>query len=133
MWHGAIDSTAGLEISGTIQVLDVRHDERWLPVGSVFLLNSEQRKVGLQFFFNWKEPHMLQVALYAGDRKTFASLPMPDSPIPFVLSVTASGDMTATVDNKSETVRLDAFDARRIELSCSSGEFKFEGVLVTSD
>ena len=130
VWHGPVDSAKVVRVSGTVQLLEARHDERWQPVASIFLKDAEGQAAGLQFYFNWRQADKLQVGLYLGKRTPFTQMPMGNSRVSFEFTVGPAGALAATVNDKSKTLGQGEFNAHRISLSCSSGQFMFEQILV---
>jgi hypothetical protein len=129
-WHGPIEPAETVRISGTVEVVSLRHDKRWRPVGSVFLRDLDGNRVGLQVSVDWRDTDIFQLNLYSGERKQIAEIPLTDENIPFELLLTRSGQLTATIAGHSQSTAIEYFDARRISLSCSSGQFTFRDVQV---
>ena len=129
-WHGPIEHAETVSISGTIEVVVLRHDKRWWPVGSIFLQDSAGENIGLQVYVDWRDTDTFRLGLFSGERKLLAEIPLTDEHIPFDLALTRSGQLRATIAGYSGTAEIDGFDARRISLSCSSGQFTFRNVQV---
>ncbi len=130
VWKGPVDSGKTVHVTGTIQLVEARHHGKWRPIGSILLRDAENNAAGLHMYFEWRQADKLHVHLYSGERIPLAELPMSDSKIPFELSIDPGGNLAATVAGNSKTIGLGDFNARRIQLSCSSGQFVFEQVLV---
>ena len=131
-WHGPIDAGEKLRVSGTVEVVLLRHDKRWSPVGSIFLKDGDDRTVGLQVYVDWGRSEFLQFGMYSDDRAQIAEIELTDEPIPFDFSVTRSGEFNATIAGHSHALDIGPFEARRIHLSCSSGEFVFKNIQASS-
>jgi hypothetical protein len=123
------------QVAGTIELLEPRVHERWLPVASVFLVQGTQQ-VGLQLYQDRKEQDTLQVAALRpeseGGRLVLASVPWKGSPVAFNLSVKDSGDVELAIAGKVALLGAN-FEAGKISLSCSSAQFKFNDVAVRSE
>jgi len=129
-WHGPIELAETIRISGTIEVVKLRHDKRWWPVGSIFLRNLGGESIGLQVYVDWRDTDTFLLGLFSGERKLLAEIPLTDEYIPFEFSLTRAGVLTATIAKHSESAEIDGFDAQRLALSCSSGQFKFRDIHV---
>ena len=108
----------------------LRHDKRWWPVGSIFLTDLGGESIGLQVYIDWRDTDIFKLGLYSGEREQVAEIPLTDEHIPFEFSFARSGQLAATIAGHSESAETGEFDARRIALSCSSGQFTFREIHV---
>jgi hypothetical protein len=123
-------------VTGSVELLEPRDHERWLPVASVFLLQGTE-KVGLQLFRDRQQQDKLQIAALRpesqGGRSVLTTVPWSGVPIDFELSVRESGDLELTVAGKATLLGVKDIDARKLTLSCSTAQFKFKDVMVRSE
>lgn len=130
-------STTTLKVVGTIELVQTRDDQRWLPGANVFLLGRDDKtSAGLQLFIKRDAPDKLQVSLLQGsggapDRTVFTAKAWKDTPLPFSLELDARGLMTAVVAGVSSSRQLSGFELHKLALGCSTGQFKFDKVFVT--
>ncbi len=131
-WTGPIYATKPFEVVGSLTIPTTRYDRRWWPVGSLFLEADDDRQVGIQFAVNPDEAEDLQIMLTFGERQTLATVPFPEfeQSISFKLSLSSSGELTAEAGGNSVVLELGDFDANRMSMSCSSGEFTFDDVTI---
>ncbi len=86
-WHGPIEHAETVRVSGTVEVVVLRHDKRWWPIGSVFLNNPSGESIGLQVYVDWRDTDTFLLGLYSGERIELAEIPLTDEPIPFEFSL----------------------------------------------
>jgi hypothetical protein len=133
-WDQTVSST-GMGISGTLQLIEGRKDPKWLPSASVYLMGSDNRQsVGLKMLlFNDDPDNVNVVVLDSGSKNEhgiLASIPWMGKAVAFSVSTTGSGEYAITVDGKSEAVHAPGFLPQKIELVCSTGQFKFADVVI---
>lgn len=124
-------------ISGSIELLEPRTHERWLPSASVLLLRGKYQ-MGLQLVFERKSPESLQVSVVRleslGGRAVLTTIPWKANPVAFSMSLTSSGDVDLTVANRTVSLGVKNFSPERVSVSCSTADFKFRDIIVqTSD
>jgi len=135
-WNRTTSMTT-LKVVGTIQLIQTRQDERWLPGANVFLRGRDDKtSAGLQLVVTRDEPDKLRVALLQGsggapDRIVFTSKAWKDAPLPFSLELDAQGLLTAVVAGVSSSRQVSGFEPHKLALGCSTGQFKFEKVFLT--
>jgi hypothetical protein len=136
-WNGTVPP-AMTQVSGRIQLIEARHDERWLPSASVRVVQAEE-KIGLRLYVTPDAPQVLQVELLRpgsknqNDRGLLTTVPADTHSVAFTLSATAAGDIRVTIGGKDASLAATHFRAQKISLSCSTGEFKFVDVSVKSN
>jgi len=136
-WNRTTSATT-LKVAGTIQLIQTRDDERWIPGANVFLRGRDDKtSAGLQLFVTGDAPDKLQVSLLQGsggapDRTVFTAKAWKDTPLPFSLELDARGLLTAVVAGVSSSRQLSGFELHKLALGCSTGQFKFEKVFVTA-
>jgi hypothetical protein len=122
-------------ISGTLQLIEGRKDPKWLPSASVYFIGSDKgQSVGLKMLLFNDDPDNVNVLVLDSGSKNehgiLASIPWMGKAIAFSVSTTGSGEYTVTVDGKSEAVHVPGFLPRKVELVCSTGQFKFADVVI---
>jgi len=132
-WSGTLAAET-LRIWGSIELIEPRHDNRWLSVASVFL-NGDDRQVGLQFFVSRDAPSDIQIATIGADgaagRTVLTSRSWKDEAIAFTLSFSRSAGLTIEALGVSRALDLAGFSPRKLTLSCSSAQFKFTDIVVS--
>ena len=133
-WNGTLASETA-DIAGFIQLVESRQDARWLPVASILLIGLEDtRRIGLQIFVKRDAPSDLQVAVLglegADQRTVITSRPSDAGPVAFTMSLARSGRLKIVVGGASRTLELGSFKAKKLALSCSTGQFRFTSILV---
>ncbi len=133
-WSRAIVAKTA-RISGKIELVEPRHDERWWPVANVFLQSAEPlRGGGLQVILNPDSPDEVQLAIQGKDPKwrpiVFATSKWRGVQLAFAITLNAAGALTVSALDHSETLQLDGFEYEQFTLSCSTGEFKFVDVSI---
>jgi hypothetical protein len=122
-------------ISGHIELIEPRANERWNPVASVFLVRDDVR-VGLQLIVARDAPDSVQIAVLrsnsSGGREVLGTAAWKANRVPFSMSSTKAGEVTLSVAGKDVSLGVTEFRAEKIALSCSSGQFKFGEVSVES-
>lgn len=123
-------------VEGSVELLEPRTHERWLPVASIFLFQGTQ-KVGLQLYRDRQQQDKLQVAVLRpeseGGRSVIASVPWEGAPIAFSLLTKQSGDVELAVAGKVALLGAKDIDVEKLALSCSSAQFEFKNVVVRSE
>ncbi len=133
-WDQTVASN-GTEVSGTLQLIEGRKDPKWLPSASVYVIGSDNRQsVGLKMLLFNDDPDIVNVVVLDSGSKNehgiLASIPWMGKTVAFHVSTTGSGEFTVTADGRSEVVRAPGFLPRKIELVCSTGQFKFADVVI---
>lgn len=133
-WSGTV--APGLTgISGRIELLEPRSHKRWIPTAGVWLARGDER-VGLQLSVIAATPDVVQVYVYRsrenGERTLLTTVPWRAHPIAFTLSYETSGDLKLTVEGKEAPLGMTGFHPEKLSLSCSTAQFKFIDVVVTS-
>jgi hypothetical protein len=133
-WSGTVAQLL-TGVSGHIELIEPRANERWNPIASVFLVRDDAR-VGLQLFVAKDAPDSLQIAVLrpksAGGREVLGTITWKGNRVPFSMSSTKAGEVTLSVAGKDVSLGVTEFRAEKISLSCSSGQFKFGEVSVES-
>jgi hypothetical protein len=131
-WTRSVSSQS-LEVSGTVQLIEPRQDQRWWPGASIFLYGDNSSEViGLQLAVQRQAPDEAHVLIINQEAQPaeLASLPWRGNPLPFKIKLSRSGEFSVTVADKSRSVRVDGFRLAKMSLSCSTGQFKFTNVTV---
>lgn len=133
-WSGTV--SPGLsKISGRVELIEPRRNEKWLPVASVWLERGDEL-VGLQVHVAPATPEVVQVSVVKpedqGGRTLLTTAPWRAHPIAFTLTYEASGEIRLAIEGKEASLGVTDFRADKISLGCSSGQFKFVDVTVTS-
>lgn len=122
-------------VSGTLQMMEGRKDSKWLPSASVYLIGLDNAQwVGLKMIlFNDDPDNVGLVVLDSGAKNEhgiLASIPWAGKAVAFSVRLTSSGEVTVTANGKSDTVHVPGFRPRKMELVCSTGQFKFADVVI---
>jgi hypothetical protein len=116
-------------LSGTLQMIEGRKDPKWRPSASVYLIDPETgQSAGLKMIL-----FVYLVILDSGGKvkhDILASVPWAGKAVAFSVRLNGPGDLTVTADGKSDTVHLPGFRPRKLELVCSTGQFKFAEVVI---
>jgi hypothetical protein len=128
-------SAKALRVSGTVELIEPRHDPRWAPVANVFIGGKDGTSaVGLRAYLDWQSPDVLQfIVIEPGAqplRQAVLSVPWHGSVTPFTLALSGSGKLKLSAANAEQTLQLSMFDAQSVQLICSTGQFKFRQVVV---
>jgi hypothetical protein len=135
-WNRTTSATT-LKVVGTVQLIQRRQHEQWIPGANLFLLSrDDKRTVGLQLSVDPTEPDELKVSLLRGsggapERTVFATKAWKDATLSFSLELDARGLLTAVVAGASSSQQLTGFELHKLALGCSTGQFKFQKVFVT--
>jgi hypothetical protein len=116
-------------------MIEPRVDPLWHPVANVFIKGKGESTVaGFRLHYDWNLPESVYVSKVVpggpinGD--VIASRPWRGVSIPFVLALNRSGELTVTVGDKTRSERLQSFQLQSVELSCSTGEYKYTEVSI---
>jgi hypothetical protein len=125
----------GTGLSGTLQMMEVRKDPKWRPSASVYLIDSETgQSAGLKMILFNEDPDNVYLVILDSGAKTkhdiLASVPWAGKAVAFSVRLNSPGELTVTADGKSDTVHLPGFQPRKLELVCSTGQFKFAEVVI---
>jgi len=127
-------STRAVRLSGTVELIEPRHDEHWRPVASIYI-GGTNSAAGLRAYVDWNSPDMLHFVL-AGpgasgpSSPAVVSVPWQRQVTPFSVSLSESGELKVSAGSGAQTLHLKAFEVRSIQLACSTAQFKFRGVIV---
>jgi hypothetical protein len=134
-WSGTVPPGLS-KISGRVELIEPRRNEKWLPVASVWLERGDER-VGLQVHLAPSTPEVVQVSVVKpeddGGRTLLTTAPWRAHAIAFTLTYEASGEIRLAIEGKEASLGVTDFRADKLSLGCSSGQFKFVDVAVTSD
>jgi hypothetical protein len=118
-----------------VELIEPRHDPRWEPVANVFIGGKDGTSaVGLRAYLDWQSPDVLQfIVMEPGappSRQAVLSVPWHGSVTPFTVVLSGSGELKLSAASAEQTVQLSKFDARSVQLGCSTGQFKFRQVVI---
>jgi hypothetical protein len=122
-------------LSGTLQMIEGRKDPKWRPSASVYLIDSDTKQsAGLKMILFNEDPDDVYLVILDSGGKTehdiLASVPWAGKAVAFSVRLTGPGELTVTADGRSDTVHLPGFRPRKLELVCSTGQFKFAEVVI---
>jgi len=126
--------TPTARIEGEIKIKDLRRTEKWLPVANIFLLDASDKTVagiGLT-----QDPqasqHFYIVARIPpnGGKKLIGGFDVSEASIPLALGYDGS-ELQIEVGSQSWRIDFKSSIAEKIQLSCSSGDFRFQNMVIT--
>jgi hypothetical protein len=122
-------------ISGTLQLIEGRKDPKWLPSASVYLIGSDNaQSAGFKMILFNEDPDNVDLVILDPSGKDkhdiLASIPWAGKVVAFSVRLTDSGELTVTADGRSDTVHLTGFRPHKVDLVCSTGQFKFADVVI---
>jgi hypothetical protein len=133
-WNRTVEG-GQVHVAGTIELIEPRRDPGWSTVANVFITGTDPSlPAGLRVLVDRDSPDLVQVLLMSqtgpvtGD--PLISRPWRGESIPFSLVFTQSGELSATVGNRSRSIHMTAFKPQKVRLSCSTGQFKYSDVSV---
>jgi hypothetical protein len=133
-WNATL-SPGLTRISGRVELIESRSHERWNPTASVLLVRGDEY-VGLQLHVVRAAPEVVQVSVYRpkekGGRTLLMTVPWRAHPVAFTLTHEASGEFLLNVEGKEAALGVTDFRPDKLSLGCSTGEFKFIDIAVTS-
>jgi len=90
----------------------------------------------LQLSLYPQEPGIVNVMVYRSGqppmRWVFGKLSAAEAPVPFEVAMSAAGRLTVTYHGSSYSVGAPEVRPRRVVIGCSTGEFEFTDVRVSS-
>lgn len=93
-------------------------------------------RIGLQLSLYPQEPGIVNVMVYRSGqppmRWVFGKLSAAEAPVPFEVAMSAAGRLTVTYHGSSYSVGAPEVRPRRVVIGCSTGEFEFTDVRVSS-
>jgi hypothetical protein len=133
-WKRSV-SAAAIEIAGNVTANELLKDKKWGPGALVSLKSGKPTKAtyGLRVYGVTKTPEFLFLELVKPDGRDQIGLgliPATKDPIPFTLSLDASGHLKVTVAGMDSSAQVGDFKPDTVELSCSTGDFEFTDVTV---
>jgi hypothetical protein len=133
-------------VSGTLQMIEARKDQKFLPLAKVELRGEDNSKaVGFEILlFNSglstpngppNDPDNAFLAVFSQDvdrvrSATFGKVPWAGRTINFDLRLSRNGELSITADGKTRTVPLLGLVPHKLALICSTGQFRFEHVVI---
>ena len=128
-------STRVVRASGTLELIEPRHDERWAPVANVFISGKDNAAVGgLRAYLDWHAPEALHFILVGRGAtqsgQAILSVPWQGQVTPFTVAVSRSGELKVSAADAAGTLQLTDLDIRGVRLVCSTAQFKFRRVIV---
>jgi hypothetical protein len=122
-----------LKVTGFLEFLG-SHIGRTLPTATVALVDDKRRGTAIVAQVRPAAPNHITFSAVAQDlRNDFASISATDKrPISFALTLTAAGNLTASVGGRSTSMSVPAFEVSRLLLSCSTAHVRFSDVQVVA-
>jgi hypothetical protein len=65
-----------------------------------------------------------------GNKEIFATIPRTEKVIPFRVSLDATGALKIAAAGQETSAQVEGFTAKKLQLSCSTGDFEFQQVRV---
>lgn len=144
-WSESLPSKPA-RVSGTLQMIEARKDPNWLP-GANVVLEGEDNSAGGGFkmvLVNSVLPSpngppvdpdkaFLAVFRQDGERHTeltLGKIPWAGRTINFDLRWSRNGELSVTADGKTLTIPIAGLAPHKLALTCSTGEFRFEHVVI---
>jgi hypothetical protein len=133
-WNRTVQGSE-VRVSGTIELTEPRRDPSWGAVANVFVTGNEAASIaGFRLFIDSHTPDLVDVLLVRpgeppGGDALFSS-PWRGEAVPFTVSLNQSGDLSVAVGGKAQSVHFGGFKPQAVDLSCSTGQFKYRGVSV---
>jgi hypothetical protein len=118
-------------------MIRVREHPKWASMASVLLVGEDDHSdyVGIWMVQSKDdEPDNVRLMVDPGvgkERITIATIPWAEKTIPFNITLTTSGTLTAIAAGRSKVVSLTGFSLRKVQLACSTAEVQFENVIIT--
>lgn len=136
-WSRTVSSKA-LRISGTVELIEPRHDPNWLTAANVSIdTKGGTSLAGLRTYLDWNSPELLHFALIGPGApqagQDVLSFPWHQGQgqfTPFIVTLSGSGTLSVYAGGSTLTLQVPGLDFGRVHLSCSSGRFKFRNVIV---
>jgi hypothetical protein len=132
-WSTTISSKK-VTVAGTIDIKEKREHDRWNPVANVFLIAKGSRDaLGLQIYTLKSQSGFLLLGLAKPNtdlEPPFAMLPGDTTTIQFSMSLAGNGTLTVMAADKSTSTSTKDFVAEKVQLSCSTGDFRFSNVKI---
>src|SRR5580765_3354349 len=133
-WTRTVDGSQ-VRATGTLQLIEPRHDPAWRPVASVFITgNDDSLSVGLRAMIDWHFPEVVHLLPIGPDGlvmgKSLISMPWRGELIPFAISFNNSGELKVSAAGQSRELKFHSFNIHKVELICSTSQFKFTNVVV---
>jgi hypothetical protein len=131
--NGAISGT-NLWVTGYLQVVMTHPHPEWPPdAGVVFAGSSKLPRMGLETFVLPDNPAVLQIAVRGTggpwDHTVFASVPLSEARLRFMLKVSDSGQLALAVGDAKTTLQIGSVEMTRVNLYCSSIHVLFSDVI----
>lgn len=125
-------SSPHIEITGKVQIATLREHKKWKPTAAIFLRGGKgTAPFGIRFGADDHKAKELSVELFKiGGRDTIGSIRKADAWVPFTLTLTPDGMLSATVGDAKGTVRVGDFRPDKLEFSCSTSSVNFADVTV---
>src|SRR5579883_461968 len=102
-WSRTVGAKA-LRVSGTVELVEPRHDARWAPVANVFIGGKDgTSEVGLNVYFDWQSPDVLEFMVVEPgapqSRQPVLSVPWHGSVTSFTVALSGSGELKLSAAN----------------------------------
>lgn len=136
-WSRTVSAKA-LRISGTLELVEPRHDPRWIPAANVFIGEKGGASAGgLRAYLDWRSPEVLHFVLMGRGAppsgQDVLSLPWQEGQeqfTPFIVTLSGSGELSVYAGGVAQTLQVSNSDIGSVQLSCSTAQFKFRDVIV---
>jgi len=123
-----------LTVTGTVDINEKREHERWNPAASILLVGNPNGTLGLQIYTLSTQKDVFNLRItepQTKDEAPFAKIPADTTSIPFSLSLAKDGKLTVTAAGKSASTTIKGFKPRKLQLSCSTGDFFFRDFTIS--
>ena len=134
-WGRAV-SVRSLRVSGTLELIEPRHDPQWIPSATVLISGKGGTSAGgLRAYLDLRSPEVLHFVLMGRGAppsgRDVLSLPWQKGQVtPFIVTFNGSGELSVYAGGIAQTLQLPNFDPESVQLICSTGQFKFRQVVV---
>jgi hypothetical protein len=122
-----------VQVSGTLELIEPRRDPGWSPVANVYISGKDQSYAGLRLVVDQDSQGLARVLLVTSTGPTgevLISHPWQGESIPWSLTLTPSGELSARALDSTRSVHVRPFEPESVHLGCSTGQFKYRDVSV---
>jgi hypothetical protein len=128
-------SGSNITVAGTIQPKELRPSTGWDPVANVTLLHGEKTMVGRLRVLASRDDRELSAWYQAnpaepGKGNLIGKFPKTALPITFSITLKDKA-LTLAVAAESVSTEVPETGVSRVQLACSSGDFRFQDIVIT--